>query len=152
MTQQEKLNFLIQKISNDLSGKLIYECDDHYILFDRYRIEPCIDYFRVTKNFTYTILDFSYLRHAATWCILDKYNKVNDARKIFELDQLLTGKDLDFRIHAKLKRKNTNWEIYRDKLLWDDLRQKQILEEIDKYIILAKKCQQRGFKNELTRT
>jgi hypothetical protein len=148
---QEKLKNMIYKIDKDLSGKLIYECDDQYILFDLYRIKPESESFIVTKEYSDISIEFGNLRNAAAWCILDKYNKIIPARRIVELDKLLTSKIVDKTIHSRLQKKNSNYEIYRDKMLFDILRQKQILEEIDKYIIMAKECQKRGFKNELTR-
>lgn len=149
-TTHEKLNHLIQKVLAGLVDKLIYEDENQWVLFERYKIIKKENVFEVTKSGTYIKHSFHVLRHATAWCILDKYNKIIPAKRIIELDKILAGKLWDRENHIRLQRKINNYEVYRDKMLFDISRQKQILDELDKYINMAKKCQQQGYENDFT--
>lgn len=133
---------------------LIYNLNENeYIFFDEYLIKYfdtniILKRFRDDKEFK-----FNNIKHAAAWSILDKYNKFHEARRLLELDIKLYSVKVDKLIHRKLL-KNKNIEDYfimNTKLDNDVKREKEIMLEIDKYIIMANNCQQRGFENELKR-
>lgn len=155
MKYEDKLSDLVEKVIPSLLSNLIFDTEEgHYILFSQYYIQKINNYYECHKYSDDTKQLFSSLKNATTWSILDKYNKIYEARRVIELDSLLAGINVDKAIHKKLKSTGCleNREINRDKLLFDLMKQNRFQHELDKYIILAKTCQQRGFENELTRT
>lgn len=155
MKYEDKLSQLVEKVIPSLLSNLIFDTDEgHYVLFSQYYIQKINNCYECHKYSDDTKQLFSSLKNATTWSILDKYNKIYEARRVIELDSLLAGVNVDKAIHKKLKSTGNleNREINRDKLLFDLMKQNRFQHELDKYIILAKTCQQRGFENELTRT
>lgn len=155
MKYEDKLSDLVEKVIPSLLSNLIFDTDEgHYVLFNQYYIQKINSYYECHKYSDDTKQLFSSLKNATTWSILDKYNKIYEARRVIELDSLMAGVNVDKAIHKKLKSTGNleNREINRDKLLFDLMKQNRFQHELDKYIILAKTCQQRGFENELTRT
>lgn len=155
MNYDDKLSELVVKVIPSLLSNLIFDTDEgHYVLFNQYYIQKVDNYYQCHRYTDDYKQFFSSLKNATTWSILDKYNKIYEARRVIELDSLLAGISVDKSIHKKLKSVGNleNREINRDKLLFDLMKQNRFQHELDKYIILAKTCQQRGFENELTRT
>lgn len=149
----EKLNEISNKFISDLSRRLIFNDENGvFVLFEEYFLEKSNSFYKVTRRSNDRVIIFSSLRNATTWAILDKYNKIVQARRVIELDNLLSGIKTEIMIHKKSKLSVEDQEIKRDKLLHDLCKQKRFQLELDKYIITAKVCQERGFKNELTRT
>ena len=150
----DKIQSLVDNMTPELKSKLIYNDNGQYVLFDLYRIIVSNDIYLVKKLTSDDDLIFGSLRTATAWCVLDNYNKIIPARRIIELDKQLSSNQVDKTIHGRLQKQknNVNREIYRDKMLYDLSKQMQLRRELDKYIIMANICQQRGFKNELTRT
>lgn len=146
---------LAEKTLPKLLKSLIYQNEDNtYVLFEEYSIarnktDVVVKRFRDDK-----IYHFFRLRHATAWAILDKYNKFYEANRILELDIKLESVQIDKAIHRKLKKSKNIDEhaIHSVKLQTDLQREKQFRDELDKYIVLANRCQQRGFKNEPTRS
>lgn len=149
----EKLDAMAIKFNEDLPSKLIFKNEyGVFVLFDEYFLEKIQNSYKVTRPSREQNITFSSMQNATTWCILDKYNKIVEARRVMELDSLLAGIKIEIMIHKKTKSQREDKEIKRDKLLHDLNKQKRFQWELDKYIITAKVCQERGFKNELTRT
>lgn len=134
---------------------LIYKRDDDsYVLFEEYSIKKdqssaMLHRYRDDKYYM-----FNSLRHATTWAILDKYNKFFEANRVRELDLKLESIQVDKAIHKKLSRSKNLDErvIHSHKLQTDIEREKRFRNELDKYIVMANNCQQRGFQNELKRS
>lgn len=151
MTNQtfEVVGNLAKKLLPDLLNFLIYQADDgRFILYDEYYILKSKNFCSVHRIRTNEYFEFSSLRNATTWCTLDWFNKINEARQVMNLDKLLTSVKIDKQNHTRLKSKGTleQRSISSAKLLSDIFRQKQFQAELDKYIILARKCQEKGFK------
>lgn len=134
---------------------LIYQGEDNsYILFEQYSIKKdqgTVVLHRYRDDKVYT---FNSIRHATAWAVLDKYNKFFEANRVHELDSKLESIQVHKLIHDKL-RKSKNLDdhtIQSSKLQTDILREKQFRNELDKYIVMANNCQQRGFENELKRS
>ena len=150
-TVEELAKNAIPKILNCL---IYTEDDDTYILFEQYSIKKLTDgvvlyRFRDEREFK-----FNRIRNATAWAILDKYNKFFEANRVKELDSKLESILVDKLIHSKLKRSSNLEErsIHSNKFETDCLKEKRFRNELDKYIIMAKNCQQRGFENELKRS
>lgn len=142
------------KVSPKLLNQIIYIDDNKYVLFEKYEIVKHRDHYSVFRRADEKRFSFNKLKNATTWAILDKHNKLNEARRVIELDLKLESVKIDRAIHAKLsKKKDLEYAlVHMDKLQQDIDRQSRFQSELDKYIIMARSFQQRGFENELTRT
>ena len=79
---------------------------------------------------------------------------MHEATKLHEIDSLIVGLEFEKKIHKKLQKK-ANLETYliqNAKLQSILYKQTSLQHEIDKYIKVAKLCQQKGFENEINRT
>lgn len=144
-----------KKIHQNLIHTLIYQIsDDVYILYDQYSVQRHDKSFIVTRFRDQREFKFNRIRNATAWAILDKHNKFYEATRLYELDTKLEGIKIDVAIHRRLKNTDSleDYLIYSDKYENDLIRQQKFQRELDKYIIMAKYCQQRGFENELNRT
>lgn len=133
---------------------LIYKEDSCYILFEEYSIKRDADVVLLNRYRDERQFQFNKLRNATAWAILDKYNKFYEANRVLELDGMLESIAVHKKIHDRL-RKSKNLEEYTiqsHKLQTDLLHEKQFRNELDKYIVMANNCQQRGFQNELKRS
>ena len=150
----EALNKLMSLVTPNLLNKIIYTDEYGYVLYDKYFITKVSDVYNVTRNSDGSVLTFAKLKHAASWAILDKYNKIFQARRVVELDRILSSIQAEILVHKKLKKQGTLEfkEINRDKYLVSLDKQKRFQEELDKYIMLAKLCQDKGYQYELTGT
>ncbi len=145
---------LINGIAPTLLSNIIYKDDTGYVLYEKYHIIKKNGLYMVIRNTDDKVVYFSKLRHAASWAILDRYNKIPEAKRVLELEQRIFSIAAERLIHKSLQGKGPleHREINRDKYLVDLDKQKKFQMELDKYIILAKKCQDKGYENELTRT
>ena len=77
-----------------------------------------------------------------------KNDKISEARRVHELDILLTSVDVDVQIHRRQKNKgNIEQKIISNNKLQQDLqRQHRFRWELDKYITTAHWCQQKRFQ------
>ena len=153
MTNQtfEAVAEIARKLLPGLLSSVVYEDDGIYVLYNAYEIVKNNGYYKVHKLRTGDLYEFSSLRNATTWCTLDWYNKIVESNRVLHLDSLLTSIDIDKKNHSRLKSIGAQdlREIYKAKLLFDTGKQKHFQWELDKYIILARMCQEKGFKNEL---
>lgn len=146
-----RLNDIVDKVGNSLLNILIYSDDNgQYVLFDKYFISKKNNYFELFRARDEKFLQFNFVRNAIAWAILDNKCKVSEANRILELDQKIGSLKAEILVHKKPKSRES--EISRDKLSNVLSKQKKFQWELDKYIMMAKQCQERGFKNELTRT
>lgn len=155
MKQHDKISEMVDRIIPELTSRLIYDTEDgNYVLFNEYVICKNNGQYQVFRYRDDNKFVFGSLRNATAWSILDWYNKIIESRRVLELDKLISSIKVDQLIHKKLQTKGNleNREINRDKLLHDLDKQNRFQHELDKYIIMAKTCQQKGFENELTRT
>lgn len=150
----ERLESLAGQAMNDLLKNLVYENDGMYIMYEQYYITKHANSCGVYRYRDDTQRSFNRLRNAAAWCTLDYYGKLYEANRVIYLDQKLESLEIDKSIHARQKGKSDVdlRGIAIVKYQHDLHNQKIFRGELDKYIIMAKTCQQRGFENELTRT
>jgi hypothetical protein len=102
----------------------------------------------VTAPSSGLFLSFSSLRNATAWCIMDKREKLYEARRIKELDSTLTGIDVGLIQHQNLlkKAKTSNDQlIYFAKLTEERLKKKRVVEELNGYVINTKMWQTKRF-------
>lgn len=145
---------LIDNLSPSLANKLIYDIDkENYALFEKYHLTKKSDCYEVYRKTDGSTKVFYQIKNAVAWVILDQYNKISEARRVLDLDKTLESIKVESMMHKKrqIVGSTDKREIYRDKFSHDLQKQKRFQWELDKYIILANTCQQRGFENELTR-
>lgn len=145
---------LEEYINSNFGQNLIFDTPDGYILFRKYKITIDRHNYIVERRSDGCQLVFSNLRHATTWCILDHYNKIPESKLMLQLSKNLDSITTEILIHRNLQVKGSAdfREINTHKLQSALARQKRFQFEADKYIKLAKICQDRGYNNELTRT
>lgn len=150
----DRLEAMAGKAMNDLLKNLVYENDGMYIMYEQYYISKNGHAYEVYRHRDDTKRSFNRLRNAAAWCTLDYYGKLYESSRVIYLDQKLESLEIDKTIHARQKNKSDidMRGIAIVKYQHDLHSQKIFRGELDKYIIMAKMCQQRGFENELTRT
>jgi hypothetical protein len=138
----------LAQIVNDgyakIADDVIVETEYGTVVFNRYVIRKIDNGVELINRSGIKNITFSCPKHALVWAILDRHNKILESDRLIELDCLLSSAQIDAEIHQRLKKKGGTDQhlIHHSKLQHDLARQKQIREEIDKYTILAQKCQQ----------
>jgi hypothetical protein len=127
-----------------VADEVIVETEFGTVVFNRYVIREISNGVELINRSGTKTMTFSSSKHALVWAILDRHNKIRESNRLLELDCLLSSAQIDAQIHERLKRKGgiDQHLINHSKLQYDLSRQKQFREEIDKYTILAQKCQQ----------
>jgi len=115
---------------------------DGIVIFNRYFIRQAESGVELVFRNSGNVLQFSSSKIALVYSILDFYNQIMAAKHLLELDRLLSGIEINIKIHRKLKSRGDIDQhiIYHSKLQHDLDRKRQIREEIDKYSILAQQC------------
>ena len=126
------------------ASEVIIQTEYGTVVFNRYLIRQIDNGVELVNRRGIAPLTFSNSKHALAWAILDFHNKILECDRLHKIDCLLSSSQIDAQIHERLKRKGGVEQhlINHSKLQYDLSRQKQFREEIDKYIILAQKCQQ----------
>lgn len=148
----EKLTKFVSKELTDSVGDIAIFKNDNgsYMLFNDYTIFK-------TDNDDYLVkigpetVSLSSLKHAVTWCIYDKRHKTSDSVRIVELDQILSSIDISIIIHKRLIKTSKNVEdklIHLAKLSREQLKRKQVQDQLSQYIIESKRWQEKKFNQE----
>ena len=148
-----KLNKLFPK---DLTSKLkdllvSRDKDGSYQLFNKY-------YIHTSDNGLYQVSIagsditppvFSVLKHAVTWCTMEQRKKYKEIKRIEDLDKQLASQDFEI---ALLKRRILNSSdpetrsIYKAKYYEHKIKKRNLLKEIEEYVIDSKYWQNKKFK------
>lgn len=154
MKHSRKLEAFAERELINLADNLVLEDGDRYFLFGRYDLEKT-DHavFVVDRNTPVGV--FGSTRTAVAWCIADKFNQINTARRIQQLDQERTRYINDINIKRLMMSRSTNYEFTDTvsvKIAHQQRQHRAIETELSKYVNLAKYWQYRGFNNETQRT
>lgn len=141
---------MVNKLINELLDLVIFQDEDgSFSLFGKYIIEKKSTFeFVVTAPPSSLLLSFGTLRNATAWCIMDKREKLYEARRLHELDLSLSGIDVGVFQHQKmLKKAKTADEqlIYFAKLTEERLKKKKLTEELNGYVMNTKLWQTKRF-------
>jgi hypothetical protein len=145
-----KLNdFFSKEFLHGSGGISIFRNDDgSYQVFNTYTLynhqHGCV----VNSKTNDDSLVFSSAKHAMTWCIFEKRNKIQTADRIAHLDRMITGIDVSIEMHRKLikKTKDLNSKIiYLAKLTEEQEKRKLMIKEFDRYVNDSKIWQIRQF-------
>jgi hypothetical protein len=131
-----------------LKEHIIVENKNEYMLFNQYYIRKYDDYCELTNQLSDAEYVFSHLKYAVTWATLDKNNKVSQSKRVLFLDSILTGIEVNIKIHTKLFKKSTNEDaktLYHSKYIEDIVKKKKVTAELDQFMNEAKTQQIRKF-------
>lgn len=133
-------NFFLTEMALGAGDLAIFKNDDgSYELFNRYKVQKNDqNHYYVTHKYNYDFKVFSKLQHAVTWCIYEKRNKINDSKRIEELDRNISSAEVAIQNHQKLISKSKNLEsslIYMAKLNEEKLKKQAMLEELKGYVL-----------------
>lgn len=152
MNANKLANFVNSELTSELQEVLFTkDINGKYYLFGKYII--------INKNNTCKIyctkngnrIEFSNLKNATAWCILDNAGKHLDARRIETLDLRLSSLDIDIAAHKnKIKSAKSNFTtlISITKLQEDTYKRRQIILELSNYIDNSKRIQDNNFRTK----
>jgi hypothetical protein len=141
--------FLEKEFNSRIDQLIFYDQDGNYSLFGRYLIQKTHDdTYKVTLKNIATEKIFYKLKHAVSWCIFDKRNRITTSNRIFLLDQSLSRLEAGIQLHQKLfKRTKSNDAklIYLAKLKEEKLKKIEIEIEMKEYILQSDAWQKSKF-------
>lgn len=143
-----------KEIQRNISNVILPSDDGDLIVFGTYCLREQNQSYAVhsTNNF---IGNFGSKKTALSYCIADKYNRLNLAREILTLDRKKQILQADIHTSQTLaaKSKQSNWaETVNTKIQPKIEMLKSVSRELEKCVNLAKYLQIRGFNNETDRT
>lgn len=130
-------------LTKDTSGK--------YYLFNKYIVVQSKNSYKVYCLQSPNKLEFTSLKNAAAWCILNNAGKHRDARRIESLDLKLSSIDVDIAVHKnKIKNSKNNFTalISITKLQQDTYKRRQIMSELSYYVNTSKTIQDKNFRTK----
>ena len=146
-----QLSEVVTKTYAKVGDQVLMKTEKGIIVYNRYVIFRTPSGIKLANRYGHKeIMSFNTAKHALVWALLDYNNQVVAAKRVVELDTFMSSVEVDLQIHRRYMttKDPEKYQIYYSKHQNDVLRQKQFLREIDKYYILAQRCQQRGLKNE----
>jgi hypothetical protein len=154
MNSTQEFDRLFKQEFKDLIPNTIFELQKGvYEVFGKYRIIFEKQGYRVFCHAT-DIGVFNSTRTALSWCIADKYAKLNLARELLETDQKLGYLNNDIVVRTTIADRSKHWSFgdsVGTKLETKIIRKKQLENRLAKCVNWAKYYQQRGFNNETQR-
>ena len=144
------LKHIVAQTLEETIAQIIIQVDKKYVLFNRYSITSNDGFFTVFRRSDAENFEFTYIKYAFAWVILDKHNKYTERDRLHTLDQDLTSVKVSQQIHKRLltkyRQNDSLRAIYSMKLQLDRDKEKRIVAECDKYITMANKCHLQGIK------
>ena len=138
--------------SNKLKDLLVFrEKDRSYKLFNKYGISISENgFYKITvtgSDITPPI--FYVLKYAVTWCTMEQRKKYKEIRRIEEIDKQLASQDFEIVLLQNKILSSVDPEaksIYRAKYYEHKIKKRNLLKEIEEYVIDSKYWQNRKFK------
>ena len=139
---------VVTKTYSKVAHEVLIKTSHGIVVYNKYVIRNIPTGFEIVSRTGTRTRIFSSAKNALVWAILDHHNKFFESDRVEELDATISSLEVACKIHEKLKKRgNTeNYLIQTNKLQRGRTRQKQFIYEIDKYIILAQKCQTKGLQ------
>lgn len=149
----EKIEEIAEIVLPKVINKIIVDTDNGYLLFNEYYIEKNNDAYHLLRRGDDKLFAFNQLKNAITYGILFKNLLLYEAMRVYEIDRLLSGIEIEKKIQEKRKKKKDieNFIIRMTKLQTLNDKRNKFVSELDKYIQVAKDCQQKGFNYEINR-
>lgn len=117
---------------------------DGYCMYEQYVIKETDTGAHIEKLGTHTEKTFSTIRYAVSWATMDKRNQLHDARRLVELDRLLTDALVNIKLYEKYTRTSKDPDakcIYLDKLMNNVAKKKKLQAEMDSLANRAREWQ-----------
>lgn len=155
MTHEQKLEqFAERELVRHINNIIVPQGSHEYVAFGRYYI--------ITRNCGVTVCSwdreihrFENQRHALSWCIADRHQKLNLAHQILNLDAKHQQLSNDIYCRRAQARRSKSYQFYEnvEAKIQPKLSQlKAVATELEKCIKTAKYLQAKGFTNETART
>jgi hypothetical protein len=144
-----ELSSIILRGYEKVGDSILMKTEHGIIVYNRYAIFKSNGGIKLgIRDGSPDIIEFNKAKNALVWAILHRFTKISEANRVLHLDAMIAAMDVEIAIHRKLQKTKDSekYLIYSSKLQQNIARQKQFLSELDKYIILAQRCQQRGLK------
>lgn len=150
----DKLADIAEIVLPKVLSRIIVDTDGGYLLFNEYFIKKTNNNFYLIRRGDEKEFTFYKLKNAIAYAILHKNFKMYEASRVYELDNLIIGLVIEQKIYQKYKKKKKldDFILHLNKLQNVFDRHARFTNELDKYIIVAKDCQQKGFEHEINRT
>lgn len=133
---------------NELVDTLVMKDGDTYYLYNKYVIFFKKTHYKVVSLTKFEPLEFTTLKNAIAWCVLDYNKKYYDAKKIQRLDLMLHCANSDIIIQKNMLKSSSNSFIILNKLQEAFYKRRQILEEIKELSTIAKSLQEKKFSKK----
>ena len=149
-----RLQELVEPDLAALEKNLLLKDGQRYLIFGRYSLEPSDDGYRLSK-YGDRVSDFLDRRVALSWCIADKYQQVHLSQRILRLSQRHRNLKSDVMARSYLAQRIRSLDLKENVELKIETKKAQLRQmenELDKCVNLAKYWQIRGFNNETART
>lgn len=131
-----------------LSGIVVVEDHDGYVMFNDFKITPKNGHYDVTRFYTHCKQSFCVLKNAVVWCTLVKRKKVAEANLVALLDNMLDGAMANEQVHQHLYTKTQNREnkmLYYSKLQEDKAKKRRLQQQLNDYAREVKLWQYQQF-------
>ena len=147
---------IAQFVNNELSSELqevlfTKDTSGKYYLFNKYIIIKIKNNYKVFCLQGPDRLEFTSLKNAAAWCILDNAGKYRDARRIQSLDLKLSSIDVEIAVHKnRIKNSSSSFTtlISITKLQQDTYIRGLIISKLADYINNSKLIQDKNFRTK----
>ena len=151
-SQAEKV---LEKIAREhlVGDNAILFMDNEIMAFGRYTIKRNKQGYQIYR-YEQLAAEPRSSRVAISWCIADKYNQYVVAKELVNLESELNRRETEIRHYrAFLDRTKDSQKklVVMDRLSESILRSRQVKDQLNKCINLAKYWQQKGFENETAR-
>lgn len=144
-------NFIDSELSSSLKDIILsYDSSGKYYLFGKYAIVNNSYCYKVYCLKSQEITDFSSLKNATAYCILQNAGKYMYAKRVMNLDLRLSSIEVDIAVHKnKIKNSKSDFDctIGITKLQEDTYKRRAILSELNDYINSSKKIQYNNFRS-----
>lgn len=139
----KQISSIVNNTYSEFGNDLLIPTSHGVVVFNKYVICQTPTGFEVHVRTQSDIHEFGSAKNALVWIILDHHLKIADSKRLKELDGFIHSVDIDSKIHSKMRTDTTTekYLIHSSKLQRDREKQKQFLNEIDKYTMIAQKCQ-----------
>lgn len=155
MTHEDKLeSWARREFTRAVDSMILTDHEGTVLAFGKYRIEQQAHQVQLYVNEEPT-LTFSDRRSALSWCVAQKHQDFNLARRISQLDQQkwLISNDIDTRRVLLHRSRDARYrDMVHNKLLGKMRHRAEVSDQLEKCLAQAKYIQIRGFTNETART
>jgi hypothetical protein len=147
----DKLVDLARREMPRIQDNLILRTTDGYSVFGIYRMRKRQGRYQVLKGLD-PRGEFGSRKTALAWCIADKYQQLNLARRIQQLDQQYQYRDKAVELRRQcLKTNDSRQDWLSSKIQYREQQRKDNQAELQKCVNLAKYLQIRGFQDDTQR-